>query len=61
MLGRPHKISRKLRRGEACAFPFGDRFTFLLERLFHHQIHRFFLVHVPGVNALIENRIGNGA
>ena len=61
MLGGAYEICGKLGRSQACAFPFRYRFAFLLVSLLHHQIHRFLFVHVPCVNALVENGIADGA
>src|SRR5437879_9422548 len=61
MLSRTNEISGKLRRGKPSAFPLSDRFTFLLESFFRHQIHCLLLGHVSGVNALIKNRVSDGA
>src|SRR5436190_12957315 len=61
MLSRADEISGELSGSEACAFPLRHGFAFLLESLFCHEIHRFLLAHVPRVDALIENGVGNRA
>src|SRR5215469_8646508 len=59
MLAYTDEISGKLSRGEARSLPFRYRFAFLLISFLHHQTHRLLLAHVPSVNALIENGVGD--
>src|SRR5437762_748220 len=61
MLACADEIGRELSGSEPSTFPFRHCFAFLLITFFHHQIHRFFFAHIPGVNALIENSIANRA
>ena len=61
MLRGADEVGGELNGSKPGAFPFGHRFALLLVTFFGHQIHRFLLTHVSGVDALIENGVTNRA
>src|SRR5262249_60093655 len=57
-LGEAVEIRRQLRAREPRALPLADRLAVLLEGLVLHEREGGLLVHVTGVDVVIEDRIG---